>query len=57
MAGMTRNSLAAWRQTMAEGQIELYAHRRWPVDQRLPWSVLESAAELERLRAELMAAL
>jgi len=54
---MARNSLAAWRQAMAEEQVELYAHRRWPVDQGLPWSVLESAAELERLRGELMAAL
>ncbi len=54
LAGMAQNSLAAWRQAMAEGQVELYAHRRWPVDQRLPWSVLESAAELERLKAELI---
>ena len=54
MTGMAQNSLAAWRQAMAEGQVELYAHRRWPVDQRLPWSVLESAAELERLKAELL---
>jgi len=56
LACMSRNSLAAWRKALADCNLsaDFYVHReQLPLDEPLPWSVLDSGVNLEYLKGEL----
>ncbi len=55
LAGMSGNSLAAWRQELEkyDMSIDFYIHREIPFDEPLPWSVVDSAVTRDYLREEL----
>jgi radical SAM superfamily enzyme YgiQ (UPF0313 family) len=55
LAGMPRNSLAAWRKASKEANLDtdFYVHRELPLNEPLPWSVLDSGVNLNYLKEEL----
>jgi len=55
LARMERNSLAAWRGALEECNLraDYYAHREIPLDEPLPWSVLDSGVTPGYLKKEL----
>ena len=55
LAGLPKNSLAAWRKTLAENDVDadLYLQNKFPIDEPLPWSVVDSGVSPDYLRAEL----
>jgi len=55
LACMSRNSLAAWRRALEECNLSAshYAHRELPLDEPLPWSVLDSGITPDYLKKEL----
>jgi radical SAM superfamily enzyme YgiQ (UPF0313 family) len=55
LASMPRNSLAAWRKGLKEADIsaDFYVHRELPLNEPLPWSVLDSGVNLNYLKEEL----
>ena len=55
LARMQRNSLAAWRKALEECNLsaDYYAHRELPLDEPLPWSVLDSCVTPDYLQKEL----
>jgi hypothetical protein len=59
LAGMSRNSLAAWRKALADCNIsaDYYVHRELLFDELLPWSVLDSSVNPDYLKKELGKAL
>jgi radical SAM superfamily enzyme YgiQ (UPF0313 family) len=48
-------SLSGWRQAVKKGNLDVdyYAHQRWDTSQQLPWSMIDSGTEPEKLRLEL----
>lgn len=48
-------SLAGWRKALEKSRVDVdfYAHQEWGVNQELPWAVLDSGAEPEKLKLEL----
>ncbi len=55
LAVMSRNSLAAWRRAMKDCNLSAshYVHRELPLDEPLPWSVLDSGVSPDYLKKEL----
>ncbi len=55
LARMQRNSLAAWRRALEECNLsaDYYAHRELPLDEPLPWAVLDSGVTPDYLKKEL----
>ena len=55
LARMQRNSLAAWRKALEECDLSAshYAHHELPLDEPLPWSVLDSGVTPDYLKKEL----
>lgn len=55
LAGMQRNSLAAWRKALDECSLEadFYLHRELLFDELLPWSVVDSGVTPDYLKKEL----
>jgi radical SAM superfamily enzyme YgiQ (UPF0313 family) len=55
LARMERNSLASWRRALDECNLSAshYAHRELPLDEPLPWSVLDSGVTPDYLKKEL----
>jgi radical SAM superfamily enzyme YgiQ (UPF0313 family) len=55
LAGMSGNSLAAWRRALEEHSLSVgdYVHRELPLDEPLPWSAVESGVATKYLREEL----
>jgi radical SAM superfamily enzyme YgiQ (UPF0313 family) len=56
LADMDKKTLPEWRQAMEKRRLDIdwYAHQRWNLDQHLPWAVIDSGAQPEKLAAELM---
>jgi len=54
-----RESLPAWRQAVANQQIDLdfYAHQKWGLQQPLPWKLIQSGTNPKNLEKELTQAL
>jgi len=59
LARIGKNSLPEWRQAMQIHGLDIdwYAHQKWPVDQQLPWDVIDSGVKPEALQSELNKAL
>jgi radical SAM superfamily enzyme YgiQ (UPF0313 family) len=59
LAAMDTNSLSTWKKALREygynGNAE--AHRRWNIDDRLPWAIIDTGTSLDYLRKELQSAL
>jgi len=55
LAGVTGNSLSAWRRALGDHGLSIsgYAHREIPLDEPLPWSVVDSGVVPEHLAHEL----
>ena len=55
LACMSRNSLAAWRKALKECNLsaDYYVHRELPLEEPLPWSVLDSGVNPDYLKKEL----
>ena len=55
LANMSVNSLSAWRQALRDCDLsaDFYVHRELPLDEPLPWSVVDSAVTPDYLREEL----
>jgi radical SAM superfamily enzyme YgiQ (UPF0313 family) len=55
LAGMSRNSLAAWRRALEECNLSAshYVHRELPLNGPLPWNVLDSGITPDYLKMEL----
>ncbi|MEE8374093.1 MAG: radical SAM protein, partial [Dehalococcoidia bacterium] len=55
LASMPENSLAAWRQALAQHDLsaEHYIHRELPLGEPLPWSVVDSGVATSYFRDEL----
>ncbi len=59
LADIEQESLPAWRQSIEQHQVDVdyYAHQRWETQQKLPWSILQSDPQAEKLENELTKAL
>ncbi|MBA7711906.1 hypothetical protein ES703_120873 [subsurface metagenome] len=59
LANVEEVSLSGWRQAAEKCHLDIdfYAHQRWDVSQRLPWAILDSGTEPEKLKLELDRAL
>jgi radical SAM superfamily enzyme YgiQ (UPF0313 family) len=55
VASMSGYSLAAWRRALAQHDLsaDYYIHRELPLDEPLPWSVVDSGVATEHFRHEL----
>jgi len=59
LANIEEVSLSGWRKAVAKCHLDIdyYTHQRWDPTQRLPWAILDSGIELEKLKLELNRAL
>ncbi len=59
LADIEEVSLSGWRKAMAKSRLDInfYAHQRWDINQELPWAVIDSGAEPEKLKRELSRAM
>ena len=59
LAGVGEVSLSGWRRAVAKCQLDIdfYTLKRWPLDQKLPWAVIDLGIRPGRLEAELKRAL
>jgi len=59
LANIEEVSLSGWRKAVAKCHLDIdfYAHQRWDVNQKLPWAILDSGTEPEKLKFELDRAL
>jgi radical SAM superfamily enzyme YgiQ (UPF0313 family) len=55
LAGMEEVSLSGWRKAVEEHQLDIdyYIDKRWDTGQKLPWAVIDSGTDMERLCGEL----
>lgn len=55
LASIEEVSLSGWRKAVKRCQLDiaLYAHKRWDVDQELPWAVLDLGIRPDHLKREL----
>ena len=55
LANMSGNSLSAWRRALKDCNLsaDYYVHRELPLDEPLPWAVVDSAVTPEYLKEEL----
>ena len=59
LANIEEVSLSGWRQAVEKCHLDIdyYAHQRWDVNQKLPWSILDLGTKPEKLKLELNKAL
>ncbi|MES0329595.1 MAG: radical SAM protein, partial [Dehalococcoidales bacterium] len=58
LADVSEVSLSGWRRAVAGRNLDIdYIHRRWPAQQKLPWSAVDMGLKKGRLEAELDKAL
>jgi len=59
LADIEEVSLSGWHKAVEKSylDIDFYAHQRWNTNQKLPWEVLDSGTEPEKLKLELTRAL
>ncbi len=59
LANIEEVSLSGWRKavTKCHLDIDFYAHQKWNTSQKLPWSIIDSGTEPEKLEVELTRAL
>ena len=59
LAGIEEVSLAGWRKAVEKCHLDIdfYAHQRWDTSEKLPWAILDSGTEPEKLKLELNRAL
>ena len=59
LANIEEVSLSGWRRAVEKCHVDtnFYAHQRWDVTQKLPWSIIDSGTEAEKLELELSRAL
>ena len=59
LANIETVSLSDWRRAFKKSRLDIdfYAHQRWDVNKRLPWSIIDSGTELDKLKLELTRAL
>jgi len=59
LADIEEVSLSGWRKAIEKYHLDIdfYAHQRWDSNQELPWAVVNSGAEPEKLKLELNRAL
>jgi len=55
LANVEEVSLSGWRQAVEKCHLDtdFYAHQRWDTGQKLPWAIIDSGTEPERLKLEL----
>jgi len=55
LANIEEVSLSGWRKAVAKCHLDIdsYAHQRGDVNQKLPWSIVDSGTEPEKLKLEL----
>ena len=59
LANIEEVSLSGWRKAVEKCHLDVnyYAHQRWDTNQKLPWAMLDSGTEPEKLKLELEKAL
>jgi len=59
LAGVEEVSLSGWRRAAEKCQLDIdfYAHQRWSTGQELPWAILDSGTNPEKLKLEMTRAL
>ncbi len=59
LANIEEVSLSGWRKavTKCHLDIDFYAHQKWDTSEKLPWSIIDSGTEPEKLEVELTRAL
>ena len=59
LANIEQVSLSGWRQAVEKCHLDIdfYAHQYWDTSEKLPWAILDSGTEPERLKLELNRAL
>jgi radical SAM superfamily enzyme YgiQ (UPF0313 family) len=59
LAGIDRVSLSAWRKAVNEYELDVdyYIGQKWDTHQYLPWSIIETTTDTNKLRAEMDRAL
>ncbi len=59
LAAIDEVTLAGWRRAVARCRLDtdFYAHKRWPLEKKLPWSIIDLGIKPGRLEAELKKAL
>jgi len=59
LANIEEVSLSGWRQAVKKCHLDIdfYAHQKWDMNQKLPWTVIDSGTKLEQLKLELTRAL
>jgi radical SAM superfamily enzyme YgiQ (UPF0313 family) len=59
LMAMKKLSLADWKQAAQEHKLDIdhYVNQKWDINQKLPWSVIDSGVKEERLCGELERAL
>jgi radical SAM superfamily enzyme YgiQ (UPF0313 family) len=55
LADVEKLSLSSWRKSVAKDGIDIdfYAHRRWEINQKLPWDIIELGTKAGYLESEL----
>jgi radical SAM superfamily enzyme YgiQ (UPF0313 family) len=55
LANIEEVSLSGWRKAVAKCHLDIdfYAHQRWDTSEKLPWAILDSGTEPEKLKLEL----
>jgi len=59
LASMEETSLAGWQKAVERCHldVEYYAYKRWDTAQELPWAILDSGIEVNKLKMELYRAM
>jgi len=59
LADMEEVTLSGWRKAIEKHRIDVgfYAHQRWDISQKLPWTVVDLGSKLKKLERELREAL
>ena len=55
LANIEEVTLSGWRKASDKSHLDIdfYAHHKWDISQKLPWSILDSGAKPEKLKLEL----
>jgi radical SAM superfamily enzyme YgiQ (UPF0313 family) len=55
LANVEEASLSGWRKAVEKCHLDIdfYAHQRWDTSEKLPWTILDSGTEPEKLKLEL----
>jgi len=59
LANIEEVSLSGWRKAVAKCHLDIdfFAHQKWDVNERLPWAIIDSGTEPEKLALELTKAM